>query len=142
MTKGKNMENAYVTRAREYHEKGYNCAQSVACAFLPVLTIDEPTLFAVMEGFGGGMGGNDATCGALSGAVAVGSLLTSSGDIGTITKPKTYELAKIMVQRFEQQTKSLVCKELKGTESGVPLQSCPQCIEDAVLIAQQVLHIE
>jgi C_GCAxxG_C_C family probable redox protein len=136
------MENTYVTRAREYHEKGYNCAQSVACAFLPVLTIDEPTLFAVMEGFGGGMGGNDATCGALSGAVAVGSLLTSSGDVNTITKAKTYELAKVMVQKFEQKTKSLVCKELKGTESGVPLQSCPLCIEDAVLIAQQVLHIE
>lgn len=136
------MENAFVERARENHEKGYNCAQSVACAFLPVLSIDESTLFSVMEGFGGGMGGNEATCGALSGAVAVASLLTSSGNSESLTKAKTYELAKEMVELFGQRTQSLVCKEIKGTESGVALRSCPLCIEDAVLIAQQVLHIE
>jgi C_GCAxxG_C_C family probable redox protein len=106
-----------------------------------VLSIDERTLFSVMEGFGGGMGGNEATCGALSGAVAVASLLTSSGDIATLTKAKTYELAKQMVELFDQRTGSLVCKELKGNETGVPLRSCPLCIEEAVLIAQQVLHL-
>jgi C_GCAxxG_C_C family probable redox protein len=135
------MENVYVQKAKENHEKGYNCAQSVACAFTEVLSIDESTLFSVMEGFGGGMGGNEATCGALSGAVAVASLLTSSGDITTLTKAKTYELTKQMVELFDQRTGSLVCKELKGSETGVPLHSCPLCIEDAVLIAQQVLHL-
>ena len=136
------MENVYVRKARENNEKGYNCAQAVACAFIPVLSIDESTLFSVMEGFGGGMGGNEATCGALSGAVAVASLLTSSGAVENLTKAKTYELVRQMVELFGQRAQSLVCKELKGTESGIVLHSCPLCIEDAVLIAQQVLHIE
>ncbi|WP_320130530.1 C-GCAxxG-C-C family protein [uncultured Sphaerochaeta sp.] len=136
------MEKSYVDRAQEYHESGYNCAQSVACAFLPILSIDEPTLFSVMEGFGAGMGGMEATCGALSGAVAVASLLTSSGSVENLTKVRTYELSKELVSLFQEKNHSLVCKELRGIESGIPLRSCPLCIEDAVLLVQQVLHLE
>ena len=42
-------------RAIACHNKGYNCAQSVAFAFLDKVDIDPETLFKVTEGLGLGM---------------------------------------------------------------------------------------
>ena len=39
-------------KALDNHHKGYNCAQSVACAFAPELGMDEKEIFRRMEGFG------------------------------------------------------------------------------------------
>ena len=50
-------------RAIVCHNKGYNCAQSVAFAFLDKVDIDPETLFKVTEGLGLGMGGMEGTCG-------------------------------------------------------------------------------
>ena len=55
-------------RAIVCHNKGYNCAQSVAFAFLDKVDIDPETLFKVTEGLGLGMGGMEGTCGAISAA--------------------------------------------------------------------------
>ena len=79
------MEN-YVKKAFENHEKGYNCAQSVMCAFADKTNLDEETLFKLAEGFGAGMGNRRNTCGALSGAVMLAGVLTSSGDPKDATK--------------------------------------------------------
>ncbi len=125
-------ETEYVQLARSLNEKGYNCAQAVACAFLDRIDMDENSLFAILEGFGGGMGGREATCGAVSGAVAIASLLSSKGDVASGTKGATYALAESIVADFLQQNKSLVCKDLRGMETGVVLRSCDLCIEDAV----------
>ncbi|MFQ8689660.1 MAG: C-GCAxxG-C-C family (seleno)protein, partial [Blautia sp.] len=76
-------------KALEYHKRGYNCAQSVACSFSDTVTIDEDTLFRVVEGFGGGMGGLKGTCGALSGAIAVAGLLRSEGKDQCKSKAQT-----------------------------------------------------
>ena len=52
------------------HDRGYNCAQAVACSFAEELGIDERELFRMMEGFGFGMGCMEI-CGAVSGMVFV-----------------------------------------------------------------------
>ncbi len=62
-------------KAIELHDKGFNCAQAVACAFAEETGIPEETLFAACEGFGLGMG-MAATCGAVSGAVMLAGLKT------------------------------------------------------------------
>ena len=41
--------------ATEYHEKGFNCAQSVLCACGAYTGLDEKTALAVSGGFGGGL---------------------------------------------------------------------------------------
>lgn len=133
-------EQQYVQRARALHDKGYNCAQAVACAFLDLVEVDEKTLFAIMEGFGGGMGGKEATCGAISGAVAIASLLSSKGDVASGTKVATYALVEPIVTAFLLQNKSLVCKDLRGLETGEVLRSCDLCIDDAVRLTVQVLE--
>ena len=47
------------------HDKGYNCAQAVACTFCKEFGVDEQEMFKIAEGFGLGMGMMEM-CGALS----------------------------------------------------------------------------
>lgn len=76
-------------RAIVCHNKGYNCAQSVAFAFLDKVDIDPETLFKVTEGLGLGMGGMEGTCGAISAAAVLAGLKISTADL---EKPNSKEL--------------------------------------------------
>ena len=47
-----------MTRVKETiarHDKGYNCAQSVACTYADLVGLDEETMFKVTEGLGKGI---------------------------------------------------------------------------------------
>lgn len=136
------MEAHYVEEARKRRGAGYNCAQSVACAFIDRLSISEETLFQLMEGFGGGMGNYQATCGALSGAVAVLSILYGNRRPDPEKKAATYALVSKAVEAFAEHCGSLVCTEILGEESGVPLYPCDLCVEDAVRITYRLLKEE
>lgn len=126
--------------AIELHDRKFNCAQAVACSFCKELGVDETTLFKAGEGFGLGMGGMQCTCGAVSGAVMAAGFKNSDGNTQSpSTKANTYQLSKKIAKRFEAQNGSLICGELKGVTTGTVLRSCPDCIRDAVAIAQDVL---
>lgn len=126
--------------AIHYHNKGYNCTQSVVCSFAEELGVDEVTLFKAAEAFGAGMGGMQCTCGALSGAIMAAGLKNSTGNLdGPKSKGDTYQIAKDMVAMFEEKAGSTVCKELKGAGTGKILRSCPDCIQDAVEIVEQLI---
>ncbi|MBP3476745.1 MAG: C_GCAxxG_C_C family protein [Lachnospiraceae bacterium] len=130
-------------QAIAYHDRKFNCAQAVACAFHKELGVDEEILFKACEGLGLGMGGMCATCGAVSGAVMAAGFLNSDGNLeDPKTKADTYKLSKEIVNRFIEKNGSSVCKELKGVETGKVLRSCPDCIMDAVEIAEDVLGIK
>ena len=129
-------------KAIALHDKGFNCAQAVACSFAEELGVPEEVLFSACEGFGLGMGGMEGTCGAVSGAVMVAGFKNSCGDIEhPTTKASTYQLTREITKMFEEQNGSLTCKELKGVETGKVLRSCPDCIMDAVEIAEKVLGL-
>lgn len=53
-------------QAAEYHARGFNCAQAVACTLAPAVGLDPQVAFTLTEGFGAGMGGMTETCGAIS----------------------------------------------------------------------------
>lgn len=129
-------------KAIELHNKGFNCAQAVACAFAEEIGVPEEVLFSACEGFGLGMGGMGATCGAVSGAVMLAGLKNSCGNPKHPgTKASTYQLTRAITGEFEQKNGSLVCKELKGVETGKVLRSCPDCIMDAVELAEKILGL-
>lgn len=124
------------------HDKKYNCAQSVACAFSEELGIDRALLFKLCEGFGFGMGCADGTCGAISGAVTLIGLKNSDGNLeAPATKAETYKLSKELLQKFHEKNGSTVCRELKGIGTNTVLRSCQGCIEDAVELVQEILNI-
>lgn len=123
------------------HDKKYNCAQSVACAFADDLNIDPQILFKMCEGFGLGMGCMNGTCGAISGAVALLGMKNSDGNLDApATKVSTYQLSKELLEKFNAKNGSTICKELKGIETGTMLRSCPGCIEDAVELVEEILN--
>ena len=117
-------------KAIELHDRGCNCAQAVACAFAEEIGVPEETLFAAAEG-----------CGAVSGAVMLAGFKNSCADPKKPkTKAATYQLTREITRQFAEKNHALVCKELKGVETGVVLRSCPDCIRDAVAIAEKVLQ--
>jgi len=128
--------------AIELHDKKYNCAQAVACAFAEEVGVDMETLFRACEGFGLGMGGMSGTCGAISGAIMLASFKNSDGNIDNPgTKASTYQLSKAILEKFADKNQATRCRDLKGVDTGTMLRSCPGCIEDAVEIVQEVLEL-
>ncbi len=124
------------------HDQKFNCAQAVACAFAEEVGVDEKVLFTAAEGFGLGMGGMEGICGALSGAVLLAGFQNSDGNLtGPATKADTYKLSKEMVSRFKDKCGSTICKELKGTETGTVLCSCPDCICNGIEVVQEILGL-
>ena len=122
------------------HDKKYNCAQAVACAFAEEAGIDKEVLFKACEGFGLGMGGMQGTCGAISGAVILAGFKNSDGNVDNPgTKASTYQLSREIMEKFEKKNKASRCRDLKGIDTGVVLRSCPDCIMDAVEIVREVL---
>lgn len=125
------------------HDKGYNCAQAVACTYCDLVGIDEETMFKMTEALGLGMGGMDGTCGAVTGACVLAGLKRSSGNLEKPdSKAASYKLSREILRQFEQQNQSVVCKELKGVGTGKVLRACADCIQDAAEIAENVLFSE
>lgn len=130
-------------RAQEaiaYHDRGYNCAQSVCFAFSDKVDIDKETLFRVSEGLGLGMGGMEGTCGAISAASVLAGLKCSTGNLeAPDSKAASYKAARACLASFKEQNQTLICRELKGVDTKTPLRSCPDCIRDSVHIIETLL---
>ena len=129
-----------VMHAHELHERGFNCAQSVACACADLVGLDEATAFKATEGLGGGLGGATETCGAILGGAVVLGYATSHGPHDPHTKLQTYMLTSQLAQQFKQKNTSTICEELKGLTGGPVLRSCPGCIEDALRMTLALLE--
>lgn len=129
-------------RAARLHGNGYNCCQAVLLTFCDELGVDPVTAFKIGEGFGLGMGGMENTCGALSGAIMLAGLKNSDGDLDhPRTKAGTYRISRELTEAFKEKTGALVCRDLKGIDTGKVLCSCPKCIDSAVQIVEEILGL-
>ena len=128
-------------KADELHQRGYNCAQSVACAFADKTGVPADVLFAANEGYGAGCGTMDGVCGALMGAVMLGSLKSSTRSLeAPNSKPATMQLSRKLLKAFEDSAGALYCKDLKGVETGKVICSCPDCIRKACELAADIVY--
>ena len=129
-----------VAEIKDKHTRGYNCAQIVLCSYAEELGIDEETLFRISEGFGAGMGGMMQTCGAVTAMFMALGMANSSGDLQACdTKPQTMKKVRELAAEFEKKNGSIVCRELKGIDTGKVLRSCDGCIEDGIRILGEYL---
>ena len=99
-------------RAKEFHEKGLNCGQSVLLAFTDVTGFTEEQGMALASGFGGGL-----RCGSICGvvnaaAVVLGMAYPSTLENGPAGKKRSSELTKAFQQRFTERFRQLNCREL------------------------------
>ncbi|MBE5933054.1 MAG: C_GCAxxG_C_C family protein [Lachnospiraceae bacterium] len=132
-----------VEKTIELHSKGYNCAQAVACAYCDLVGVDEETMFKMTEGLGLGMGGMEGTCGAVTGACILAGMMNSTGNLQSPnSKVNTYKLSRELVESFKVKNGSVVCKELKGINTGKVLRPCPGCIVDAAELVEKILFSE
>ncbi|MDD6230007.1 MAG: C-GCAxxG-C-C family protein [Lactimicrobium massiliense] len=110
-----------------------NCAQAVVSVFADRIPVDHDTLMKLTSGFAAGMGCMESTCGALTGAVMAAGILTDGH--------RTPAYAAQILREFEQRSGALICRDLKGINTGKPVCPCPDCVRNAVLAAGAALNI-
>jgi C_GCAxxG_C_C family probable redox protein len=131
-------------KIKELHRSGYNCAQIVVTWYCEQLGTDRNTAFKMAEAFGLGTGDMGGICGAVSGALMLAGLKNSGGIPiqGKRTVPETFQLGSRIKQAFAAQNGSVICRELKGVDTGKILRTCDGCIMDAIELAGRILELE
>ena len=119
-------------QAVERKHSGFNCCQSVVLSYAKEIGLPEETLAKLASGFAGGMGNREGVCGALNGAVMVLGLL-NDGSVKPVKAAKEAQLA------FREKTGAILCKDIKGIETGVALCACDDCVRNAVEIVEKAL---
>ena len=142
--------------AKQLFFKGYNCAQSVFCAFTDVTGYDIDTSARMASSFGAGLGRLRETCGAVSAAALILGIVNGYAD------PANYEantqhcdLVREFTDKFKEKNKSIICRELLTEASlnpesgGAPEQRseeyyqkrpCPNLVYDAALILDEMIQ--
>ena len=120
--------------AIERKHGGYNCCQAVLCAFQDLTPYTEEQLYALGAAFGAGMGGMEATCGALLGA---GVLLGIVRDGEPVMRD-----ARTLHRAFTERCGASLCKDLKGRDTGKVLCPCDDCVRAAVYLIEAILQKE
>lgn len=138
----KDDRNVRIQNAINYKQSGkHNCGQSLALAYCNLFDdINPKVLLKLFEGMGLGMGSTTGTCGAISAAIGILGLKYASGNLdGTTTKSNTYKLSKEIMQKFEDENGSTICRDLKGLDSGIILRDCTGCVEDSCNFLEDIL---
>jgi len=140
-------------KALEYFHNSFNCSQSVLTAFVPDLGLSEDECMKVACAFGGGMGRQQLTCGAVTGALMTLGLKYGKGkENDDAKKMNTYAKTLEFFHAFEKEHSSINCKELlngldMNTEEGMSKIKeldlfnikCDKYVSDAVKIVEEIL---
>lgn len=140
-------------RAKEYFRTGYNCAQSVALAFVDITNLDESTIATITASFGGGMGRLREVCGTVSGmAFLAGFIAPCPTAEDSEAKKANYALVQHFAERFREKNGAIVCRTLLGLDhqKDEPTPSartaeyyrkrpCAELVYDAALIIGEYL---
>ena len=109
-----------------------NCCQAVTKVFADTVNVDEANLLKMSAGFAAGMGCMEATCGALVGANMILGLRTNGE--GTVRQSRE------LLANFREKCGAVVCKDLKGVETGKVLCECADCVRNAVLALGEIIE--
>ena len=106
---------------------GCNCCQAVTAALT-----EDPLLIQASGGFGGGMGNRMGPCGALMGAVIAAGVKTEGKG--------TPRYAKLLQENFRERSGAVICRDLKGLDTGKVLCPCEDCVRNAVYAFCEVMN--
>ncbi len=110
-----------VEKAVSGFEKEFNCCQAVLSTYGPRFGLDRELALKLAAGFGGGIGHQGETCGAVTGALMVIGLkhsATLADDKDS--SEKTYRLTDQFLERFKARHGSILCRELLGCDISTP----------------------
>ena len=118
----KTMNEIQLTGAAEsagnYHEKGFNCAESIFLTFRAIAVPDmNEDMVRLATPFGGGLGRSGCVCGALSGAIMILGAVKgrTSADV---PRKQSYELSNDYHNRFSEKFGATCCRKLVKDEFG------------------------
>ncbi len=132
-----------VSKAAELQSMGYNCAQATIGAFLDKTNLDLETAVKLTEGLGGGVGNKKEVCGVVSAMALLASFKTSSGDPkNKYTKKETYETVAALMDKFEKDHGSVICRELIGMTGDVLVKPCSEYVKQGVAMIEKELYGE
>ncbi len=126
------MRRERVEQAADRKNNGSNCCQAVLLNYADEIGLPEEILAKLAAGFGAGGGTRQGVCGALNGAVMALDLLND----GTTRPMKEAKEAQIA---FREKTGAILCKDIKGVETGVELCSCSDCVRNAATVVEEAL---
>ncbi|MFA7675471.1 MAG: C-GCAxxG-C-C family protein [Endomicrobiia bacterium] len=103
--------------AKELFQKGYNCSQSVLCAFCDDIGIDFDTALKISSSFGGGMGRLREVCGAVTAMFMVAGIKYGYTDPkDQKAKAQHYKLIQLLAKKFSDKYGYIVCRDLLGLD--------------------------
>lgn len=141
------------TEALEYFRNKYNCSQSVLTPFGTELHLSADVCLKIATAFGGGMGRQQQTCGAVTGALMVIGLKYGKGvNDDEVKKQLTYLKTREFFEEFKNIHGSTNCRELldgldmtdpedhqKIMERNLFDLKCEKYVADAVKITEKLL---
>lgn len=138
-------------RATRIMEEGYTCAESVLLAVSQEFEIEEDIPAHIAMCFGGGIGLTGAVCGAVSGAVmAIGLVKGPAANMDDFFQ--IMPLAQELRRRFEEEMKTLNCRDLTGFDlatpenfqdfmnTDIPAKACVPAVDTAYKLAMEILQ--
>ena len=138
-------------QAKELFLSGYNCAQSVVLSFADDLKYSKELVSKMAAGFGGGMGKQQETCGAVTGAIMVLGLMKGEAvNNNDELKAEAYGAVKELSRRFMAEYKTTNCRDLIGCDLNTPEgaarfkedqvmeTTCAGCVKKAVEIVESI----
>ena len=141
-----------VEQAVSWFKKGFSCGQAILSTYATDFGLEREVALKAGTGFGGGMGRLGKTCGAVTSAIVVISLMYGSSTIEDIqAKNKTYRLVKRFIKRFKAVNGSIICNELldcdfttsegfkKAIDNNVFKTICPNFVRSSSEILEQLL---
>jgi len=140
--------------ALKYFRNKFNCSQSVFTVFGPEYGLTKDESLRLSCAFGGGMGRQQNTCGAVTGALIVLGLKYGKGLNGSEEeKQLTYSKTREFFTDFKKLHGSVCCRELldgldmndpedhkKITDQKLFDIRCEKYVTDAVQITERLLH--
>ena len=121
-----------VEKAVALKNSGSNCTQSILLAYQDLFDMPKEKLEALGSYFQFGMGNASSTCGALLGAALVLGCLEEEGS--------KMSKARELNEEFKARAGALICKDLKGLDTGVCLCPCSKCVEIAASLIEDRLN--
>lgn len=141
-------------KALEYFDNKFNCAQSVLSAFADELGLTEDESLRVACAFGGGMGRQQLTCGAVTGAAMALGLKFGKGKYDDDDKKlQTSNNTVILFEEFTKLNGSNSCRSLLDNldmrdeaeykvivAKNLFHTNCRKYVADAVMIAEKIIN--
>ena len=136
-------------QAKDLFLSGYNCAQSVVLSFADDLKFSKELAQKMAAGFGAGMGRQQETCGAVTGAIMILGLIKGEEvNNNDELKNAAYASVKELTREFVAEYKTTKCLDLIGCDLNTPEglakfseenkmeNVCAGCVEKAVQIIE------